>query len=356
LTDLKFAIALSHFIFLGLRNAREIERAQSDAALNRERSAQLQRELLAEHKIVGGSPALLAAYDNLKRAAEKDVPILLQGESGTGKELFARAAHNLSPRRREPFIAISIAEINPNLVESELFGHEKGAFTGAFQRKIGKFELAQSGTLFLDELAEIPLHLQAKLLRVMETRTFERVGGHDPIEATFRLVCATHQSLEQMVQRGAFRADLFYRLVGVQIRLPPLREHIEDIPEIARHILNRIRSPKTFSPEAVRQLQRYSWPGNVRQLVRVVEAVDALCPRDEIQSADLPPPLNPAGGDPGSAAADVFPTLADEVARVEREHIRRALALTQGNKEKAREMLGISKDTFWKRLKEFNLL
>lgn len=354
--DLKFATALSHFIFLGLRSAGEIEKARAARDISEERAAQLQRELLADHKIVGSSAGLLQAYDSLKRAAEKDVPVLLSGESGSGKELFARAVHSLSPRRSLPFVAVSIAAINPNLVESELFGHEKGSFTGAVSRKIGTFELAHGGTLFLDEVAEIPLHVQAKLLRVLESREFERVGGRQKIPAHFRIVCASHRDLAMMVKDGTFREDLYYRLVGVNIRLPALRERIEDIPELARHILRRLKSDKRFSPAALRQLQLYDWPGNVRQLVRVVEAVDALCPCAEVQPDDLPPPLNPAKARTGDASADAFPTLDAVLSSAEREHIRRALALTAGNKERARELLGISKDTFWKRLKDYAML
>ena len=348
--DLQFLTALSHYIELGLRN---IQRLQQATGAARPQTAPLEQELYREHQILGTSPALLAAFEKLKRAAGKEVPILLLGESGTGKELFARAAHNLSPRRDRTFVAVNLAELSEALFESELFGHEKGAFTGADRRKEGKLALAAGGTLFLDEIAEVPLHLQAKLLRVIETRSFERVGGHERVHADFRLVCATHQRLAQSVKAGTFREDLYYRLVGVTVDLPPLRERVEDISMLASHLLRCLQSTKRFTPQALRCMQSYEWPGNVRQLVRVVEAVDALCETNDIAANDLPPPLAPTQA---IAESDTgFDLLRDVVGRAEKEHIRRALAITKGNKTKACRLLGMPKDTFFRRLKEYGI-
>ena len=215
-------------------------------------------------------------------------------------------------------------------------------------RRLGRFELADRGTLFLDEVAEIPLHVQAKLLRVLETGEFERVGGSARLRSDFRVVAATHRDLEAMVAAGEFREDLFYRLVGVTVSIPALRERISDIPELAAHAFTRLKSAKLFSPAALRALQAYPWPGNVRQFTRVVETVDALCPRDLVEPADLPPPLHA----PAATRRD-FPKLAEVVREVERAHFRRALDATGGNKEKACALLGLSRDTFWRRLKEF---
>jgi DNA-binding NtrC family response regulator len=205
-------------------------------------------------------------------------------------------------------------------------------------------------------VAEIPLHTQAKLLRVLEAREFQRVGGEGSLTSNFRLICATHKNLEDLVRAGRFREDLYYRLVGVALHLPPLRERPEDIPELVQQMIKRLKSGKTFSDAAVRQMQFYPWPGNIRQLMRVVEAVDALCPHEEIQPEDLPPPLRPAIGATGAAAPTGFPPLDSVVSQAEKEHIRLALAMCSGNKERARELLGISRDTLWNRLKVYGLL
>ncbi len=349
-TDLQFLTALSHYVALGLQN---IQRLQRSTGAPPAASANLEQELYRDHQIIGSAPALLKAYEKLRRAAGKNVPVLLLGESGTGKELFARAVHTLSPRRDKPFVAVNLAEINENLFESELFGYEKGAFTGAERRKEGRLALAAGGTLFLDEIAEIPLHLQAKLLRVIETRGFERVGGRDRVEADFRLVCATHRDLSKRVKEGAFREDLYYRLVSVTIDLPPLRERAEDIPILSDYLLRCLKSSKRITPQAMRRLQSYEWPGNVRQLVRVIEAVDALCEANDITAQDLPPPISSgrAEGESGSG----FDLLRDVVSRAEKEHIRRALAITGGKKTRACVLLGMTKDTFFRRLKEYDL-
>ena len=352
--DLLFLTALSHYIYLGLRNASAIAKVTAERTLSDARWTTLQQELLREHQIVGKSTRLLAAYERLRRVAEKDAPILLLGETGTGKELFAKAAHNLSQRARKVFMPLNIVELAENLVESELFGHEKGAFTGAIARKIGRLELANGGTLFLDEVAEIPLHIQRKLLRVLEERRIERVGGAEPIPLNVRLICATNKDLQAAMQKGEFRDDLYFRLHGVSIQIPPLRERAEDLPELIQHFLGKLGSAKSFTAAAIRRMQSYTWPGNVRQLARVVEEIDAICERDEVREDDLPayfgktPALSPADPSP-------FVPLHELVAKIEREHIRRALEIAEGNNERAIKLLGISRATFFGRKEVYGL-
>jgi transcriptional regulator with GAF, ATPase, and Fis domain len=365
--DLLLLTALSHYISLALRNAETISSVQAAWELSEERAACLQKELLDEYKIIARSPQMLKAFDIAKRVAPRDVPVLLMGETGTGKDCFARLIHeerfaddgnrsNGEGRRaRHPYVTLSVAELSENLVESELFGHEKGAFSGAATRRSGRIEQANGGTLFLDEVGEIPLHLQTKLLRVIESHEFVRVGGNEKVRSGFRLVCATHQNLESMVEDGSFRQDLYYRLMGVTITLPPLRERIEDIPQLAAYMLSKLKSHRHFSKAAIRRLQSYSWPGNVRQLVHLVETVDTLCTRDEIGPGDLLPPLSsaPSGEEPLSRG---FHKLDEVVAEAEKQHILLALDQTDGNKGKAAELLGVSRDKLWNRLRAYGLL
>lgn len=352
--DLLFLTALSHYIYLGLRNASTIARVTAERTLSDERWVTLQQELLRQHQIVGKSPKLLQAYDRLRRVAEKDVPILLLGETGTGKELFAKAAHNLSQRQHQVFISLNIAALSESLIESELFGHEKGAFTGAIARKIGRFELANGGTLFLDEVGEIPLHVQRKLLRVLEERRIDRVGGVEPIPLNVRLITATNKDLQTAMQKGEFRDDLYFRLHGVSIQIPPLRERVDDLPELIEHFLKKLGSTKSFTDAAIRRMQSYVWPGNVRQLERVVEGMDALCERDEVREEDLPANFDkpPAASQKDSSP---FAPLREVMAKVEKEHMRRALEITEGNSERAIKMLGISRATFFERKRLYEL-
>ena len=349
--DLHFVTALSHYIDLGIRNARELTEAKSRQQLSDERCEVLQQELLREHQVVGKSLKLLETYEDLRRIAVKEVPILLLGKTGTGKELFAKAAHKLSKRSDKVFMPLNIAELSETIIESELFGHEGGAFTGALKRKIGRLELTNEGTLFLDEVAEIPLHIQAKLLRVLETGEFMRAGGTQLCHTDVRLVCATNSDLENLVAQGQFREDLYYRLKGATIKIPPLRERTGDIPELVNHALKKIGSDKAFSPSAIRRMQKYSWPGNVRQLIHMVQELDAVHESQTIQAKKLPEYI----GTSTRYKESDFPPLKDVLAQIEEKHFRQALDFSKGDNNRAIKLLGISRATYFERKKRYNL-
>src|SRR6516162_1448480 len=244
--------------------------------------------------VIGRSAAMSEVLEDVKQVAPTAATVLLLGESGTGKELIAKVIHQLSTRARQPLVTVHCAALAPTLLESDLFGHEKGAFTGAYERRIGRFEQAQGGTLFLDEIGEIDATIQIKLLRFLGERTFERVGSNKTLTADVRLIAATNKNLEQLVKTGAFREDLFFRLRVVEIWLPPLRERREDLPLLAQAFLREFASENqkpvaSYSPDAMDLLQRYSWPGNVRELRTAVEHAVVLCRGDKITPRDLPP-------------------------------------------------------------------
>jgi DNA-binding NtrC family response regulator len=290
------------------------------------------------------------------------------GESGTGKELVANAIHKSSPRARGPLVKIHIGALPRELIESELFGYERGAFTGAARRKLGRLELADGGTLFLDEIAEMPPETQVKLLRVLETRAFERLGGTVPIRSDFRLIAATHQNLKQLVEAGRFREDLYFRVNVLVIDLPPLRERAGDVPLLARAFAAQFPAAdgtvKEFTPEALSALERYRWPGNVRELRNVVERLAVIAPRRQIRPEDLPEEIRQAAGvraatAPGSdgvrisagpGAAGVRP-----ITDLEREAIVNALAACGGVKKQAAVALGIGVRTLYRKLKEYGI-
>jgi Nif-specific regulatory protein len=295
--------------------------------------------------MVGESPRMKEVYRLLIRVAPTASTVLLRGESGTGKELAARALHEGSPRVGRPFVAINCATLSETLLESELFGHEKGAFTGAVERKTGKLEVADSGTVFLDEVGEIPPNLQAKLLRVLEEREFERVGGTRPIRIDVRLVAATHRDLEQAIREGAFRADLYYRLSVITLTLPPLRERPEDIPLLASHFAARVsrdlgRPVAGFSPEARARLLRYPWPGNVRELRNAIERAVVLGEGELIVPEDLPEALLETGGPARTGTAGI-PRFHEGVNETKRRLILDAVKEARGNVSKAAEILGL---------------
>ncbi len=275
------------------------------------------------------------------------------GETGTGKELFAKAAHKLSKRGDKVYMPLNIAELSETIIESELFGHEKGAFSGALGRKVGRLEMSDGGTLFLDEIAEIPLHIQAKLLRVLETGEFMRVGGSQWIHTDMRLICATNKGLEELVRDGRFRKDLFYRLKGATINIPALRERSQDIPELVTYALKKIGSNKFFSSPSLDMMKRYSWPGNVRQLINLVQELDAVCESDIINLRDLPVYIGSAA--PQKEDGSHFPTLQTMLSQVEEEHFQKAITLAKGNNEQALKLLGISRATFFERKKRYKL-
>ncbi|BAI81559.1 two-component system, NtrC family, transcriptional regulator [Deferribacter desulfuricans SSM1] len=288
--------------------------------------------------------------DVLKLVAPTDATVLIMGESGTGKELVARSIHLNSPRKNEPFLAVNCAALNENLIESELFGHEKGAFTGAESRKLGKFELANGGTLFLDEVGELPISTQAKLLRVLQEGTFERVGGTKTIKTDVRIIAATNRDLEKMVQEGKFREDLYYRLNVFPVKLPPLRERKNEIPLLLDFFIKKYSQKfqkiiKGYEDGFLEKLMRYDFPGNIRELENIVERSIILA-RSERLTSDLLPPLKYSNG---------FDSGVKNIKEHEIEAIKNALKETGGNKTKAAELLGISRKTLHNKLKEYNI-
>jgi DNA-binding NtrC family response regulator len=327
-----------------------------DARGLRHRVERLDRELSGRHTlVVGASRVMNDAVALAERAASSPATVLLLGESGTGKEVLARHIHQASARASGPFIAVNCAVLGPTLAESELFGHERGAFTGAQKSKPGRIEMAASGTLFLDELGELPLEVQAKLLRVLQERQFERVGGTRTLEADIRIIAATNVDLKRSVEDRTFREDLYYRLNVVSIRLPPLRDRREDIDALVTHALEKsgreVGRPKmTISPAAWALLRSYGWPGNVRELRNVIERALVLAPGSTIEEHDLPDELRDSAAPPppssstSRAAASSPDTLSfqDAVVEAKREIIHRALAKTHGHQTKAAELLGMT--------------
>lgn len=296
------------------------------------------------YRLIGGeSPKMRLAIETAKKTATSKSTVLLLGESGTGKEVFARAIHNWSERRQEPFIAINCVGLSKDLLESELFGHEKGAFTGAHQLKKGKMELAHGGTVFLDEVGDISAELQTKLLRFLQEREFERVGGTQPIHVDLRVIAATSRELSNAIKEGRFREDLYYRLNVIPISLPPLRERKEDIPVLAKYFLRRfaLETKKNFAgitAEAEARLVAYAWPGNVRELANVIERAAVLGQGPEITLEDLSPSI--AYAEEGTSDSLSY-RIAVDAARAN--VIRRALATTQGNRAAAARILGLHK-------------
>ena len=280
--------------------------------------------------------------------------MLIQGESGTGKELFARAIHESSERKDKPFVVINCSAYPDTLLESELFGHEKGAFTGAIRQRAGRFEQADGGTVFLDEIGEIPPPAQIKLLRVLQTQSFERVGGERTLKVNVRILAATNKDLSREVQNGKFREDLFYRLNVIPISLPPLRERNNDIPLLANHFLRRFGSEqrkdiREFSPEAIRMILDYSWPGNVRELENSVEHAMVLAKGNRIEASDLPPALRK------TEAVQASATAASLILEAERTLLERVLAECGWNKKKAAHRLGMGRTTLYSKLKKYRI-
>ncbi|MGB6289198.1 MAG: sigma-54 dependent transcriptional regulator [Desulfobulbales bacterium] len=312
------------------------------------------RELHSD--LIGDSKAMDQIYGLIKQVAPSDSTVLILGESGTGKELVASSIHQHSRRADNPFVRVNCAAIPEGLMESELFGHEKGAFTGAHARKPGKFELADGGTMLLDEIGELPLALQAKLLRVLQESTYERVGGTGTISIDVRILCATSKDLEQAVENGSFRQDLFYRLNVIPMHLPPLRDRKEDIPALTNNFLHEFSIKRgvamEISPEAMQCLIDYSYPGNVRELKNIIERASVLAPDQEIKVDDLPADLLEANG--YKEAGESF-LISDAVAKTEKQMLLKALAHTKGKKGEAAELLGISRKNLWEKLKLYEI-
>ena len=327
-------------------------------------------------EIIGAAPAMQEVFRAIGRLSTSHLSVLINGESGTGKELVARALHNHSPRADKTFIAINIAAVPSELLESELFGHERGAFTGATNQRKGRFEQANGGTLFLDEIGDMPTELQTRLLRVLSDGKFYRVGGHDQVSTDVRIIAATNQNLEERVKQGRFREDLFHRLNVIRVHLPPLRERREDIPVLARHFLKQSAlelgtDDKQLAPEAEAFLAQLPWPGNVRQLENTCRWLTVMAPGQVVRIDDLPPELRQVDGEPSEASSSWEKSLKlvveqrllrgqDEIfedisASFERVLIQAALKHTGGRKQDAAKKLGWGRNTLTRKLKELKL-
>jgi len=340
-----------------------VEKAIEKNALKR-KVEELEDELGSKRALggfTGDSPEMAKVYDLVRKAARSGANVLVEGPSGTGKELVARALHDLSPRSGGPFVAVECAALSPTLLESELFGHEKGAFTDAYRQKIGRFEAADGGTIFLDEITEIDLATQVKLLRVLETKTFQRVGGTEDIKSDFRLVAATNRDIASFVKEGRFREDLYYRLDVINIRLPPLKDRRGDIALLAARFLKEFSAAngsgvKGITKEAMSALESFDWPGNVRQLRNVIEKMVVLAAGDMLTVDDLPAeivsaPASSGGADSGQKAIQSH--TGETLAASEKDIILDVLARCGGNKTAAAEKLGISRRTLHRRLREW---
>jgi Nif-specific regulatory protein len=348
--DLEFVMAVCDALGLAIDNLAAREMLSSRLARSTDENEQLRRRLGQESRMIGASPSLQHIVGQIERVAATRATVLIRGESGAGKELVARAIHEASGRRTAPFVCMNCAALSETLLESELFGHEKGAFTGATDRKMGKFEAAHKGTLFLDEIGEMSPAIQAKFLRVLEGHPFERVGGSARVQVDVRVVAATNRHLEEAVAAGEFRRDLYFRLKVVEILVPPLRKRPEDIETLALHFLKRFaaeagRRVRGFTPEALAAMQAYHWPGNIRELRNSVERAVVLSQDEWIDAHELALSHLSSAGDTGripSGPAPFTPTTLDEM---ERKHVLAALEAVGGNKTKAAAILGIERST-----------
>jgi len=347
-----------------VEKAIEIARERRGARTARARAEALAEDLGREHDphgLVGSSEPMKRVLDQLRKVAPTDATVLVLGESGTGKELVARAVHERSLRREKPFVSVSCAAIPEGLLESELFGHEKGAFTGAVRRKLGRFELAHEGTLFLDEVGELPPSVQVKLLRVLQERKFERVGGEETVEVDVRLVSATNRDLAEMVKGGTFREDLYYRLDVVSVRLPALRERPGDVEELARHFLARSgqrlgRNVTDFTPEAIELLRRHRWPGNVRELENVVEQALVFAEGELVREEDLPESLRRAPPAPTLPVPAGDRSLTEVLEDLERQLILAAYEKAKGVKAETARLLGIKPSALYYKLEKYGIV
>ncbi|HEX6924314.1 MAG TPA: sigma-54 dependent transcriptional regulator [Longimicrobiaceae bacterium] len=343
-------------LLLTVRSALELRQAR---ALNEA----LREELGADDELVGSSETMQQVRELIERVAATDARVLITGESGTGKELAASAIHRLSPRAAKPFIRVNCAAIPRDLVESELFGHERGAFTGATERRRGRFELADGGTLLLDEVGDLGAEAQAKLLRVLETGEFERVGGSTPLRVDVRTLAATNRDLRADVAAGRFREDLFFRLHVIPLHLPPLRERREDVPELVSHLLERQRSrialrPPRLTPAALNALQRHSWPGNVRELANIVERLTILHSGAEVGADEVRALLDPSpttSSDGAGYADDESLSLTDRLDAFERQVIQRALDRAGGNVAEAARQLHTDRGNLYRRMRRLRI-
>ncbi|MBP9944632.1 MAG: sigma 54-interacting transcriptional regulator, partial [Desulfomicrobium sp.] len=315
------------------------------------------RELSGEdsfHGLIGRSPAMERVFDMIGEVAQIDAPVLILGESGTGKELIAKAIHEAGPRRNKPFVKVNCAALNEALLESELFGHVRGAYTGAHKDRVGRFESAEDGDIFLDEIGDLPLMTQVKLLRVLEEKVIERVGDHKAIPVQARIITATNRDLRQLMDQGRFRQDFFYRINVIPIPIPPLRERREDIPLLAESFFRRIqlksgKNVRGISPAAMDMLLRHSWPGNVRELKSTFEYAMVACKSDLIEPRDLPGDIG------GQQACAPTPVASGSLDDIKKERLIQALRDTHGNQSEAAKILGISRTSVWSQMKRYGV-
>jgi transcriptional regulator with GAF, ATPase, and Fis domain len=360
--DLEFTLAVAENVSIAVGNLNQKQELTEIISKTQSELTQHRKMLGHESQIVGKSPALLKVQQEVNRAAPTQAHVLIRGESGVGKELVARAVHFGSPRSKGPFVCLNCAALSETLLESELFGHEKGAFTGATERKFGKFESANQGTILLDEIGEMSPNLQAKFLRVLEGHPFERLGGSQQVKVNVRVIAATNRDLEKAVEQNQFRADLYFRLRVVEIRIPPLRKRTSDIPELANFFLDKFnhetgRRIKGFTPNAMQAMTTYRWPGNIRELKNVVERAVVLAQGDMLDIEDLNLSTLRLPSDSGEIslqpAAAYQPSTLDDI---ERNHILATLQATKWNKSRTAELLGIERTTLDRKIKRYNLV
>ncbi len=361
--DLEFTLAVADTVAVALENLSRQQALAENLNQIRDENVQLRERLGAESEIVGASEVMNQIARDVARAAPSRATVLIRGESGVGKELVARAVHYSSPRKKGPFVCLNCAALSETLLESELFGHEKGAFTGATERKIGKFEAADKGTLMLDEIGEMNAKTQAKFLRVLEGHPFERVGGSGAIKVDVRVIAATNRDLEKDVAEGTFRRDLYFRLHVLEIIVPALRKRPEDIPQLAEYFLHRFVAEtgskiKGFTPRAMEEMLRYRWPGNVRELKNVIERAVVLTRTQYIDHSDLVlSALRTAGDtDLDMATGREIRTEPASLADIERQHILETLNQTGWNKSRAAIILGIERSTLDRKIRRYDLV
>ena len=359
--DLEFTLAVADNVALALKNLETKQELTENLTQTRSEVRQLRQQLGVESELIGSSPQIMQVQQEIGRAAPSRATVLIRGESGVGKELVARAVHYSSPRRKGPFVCLNCAALSESLLESELFGHERGAFTGATERKIGKFEAAHQGTLMLDEIGEMSPTIQSKFLRVLEGHPFERVGGSQQIKVDVRVIAATNRDLEKAVGDGTFRRDLYFRLHVVDINIPPLRRRPGDTLELANHFLERFseetgRKLFGFTPQAMELMERYRWPGNIRELKNVIERAVLLAQGDFIDAEDLTLSNLATASESGEMvlSARHFYEPAS-LADLERQHIEATLKSTEWNKSKTSELLGIERSTLDRKIKRYEL-
>lgn len=358
--DLEFTLAVAENVALALKNLTRQQELAENLSATQSEIVQLRKRLGAESEIVGSSGVVGKLQQEIARAAPSRATVLIRGESGVGKELVARAVHFASPRKKGPFVCLNCAALTETLLESELFGHERGAFTGATERKIGKFESADVGTLMLDEIGEMSPAIQAKFLRVLEGHPFERVGGSQQIKVDVRVIAATNRDLEKAVEGGVFRRDLYFRLRVVEIFVPPLRRRGDDVLELAGYFLDKFnaetgRRIRGFSADALAQMKKYRWPGNIRELKNVIERAVVLARTDVIEQEDLTlTSLATAGetGDVPITSQEYQPLTLEEL---ERRHILDTLNSTGWNKSRAASILAIERSTLDRKIRRYNL-